>query len=395
MKPMSRRNALKGIAALAAGSSFAGRISAAPSQTARDRRIPLVHLTDLYHPPQDPDDHLDLATIYGLPEYDLRGVVLDVTRKFLVGKPDGWDIPRDPGYVPVAQLNHLTGRAVPAAMGPIDPLTHPGDDARDRPVAEQAGIALLLDVLERSAEPVTISVVGSGRVLAAAYNRAPELVLAKTRTVLLNAGATGGPKREWNAGLDPAAYLALWRSGLPLDWYPCGTDRSAFDPVHERGTFWKVHHAVLFRDLADGLRAWIGLAFTGSLRGDVIRALSESGRGAAWEQVLAGERNMWATVSLVLGAGRVLAKTPEGWRFLPAAEAAGMELWPLRLDPIRATVDDDGHVNWTTTAEDSNRRLFGRKPGADYGLAMAEALNAHFHEIAVHPLDLQRAAPKS
>jgi hypothetical protein len=39
--------------------------------------------------------------------------------------------------------------------------------------------------------------------------------------------------------------------------------------------------------------------------------------------------------------------------------------------------------------------LFGRKPGADYGLAMAEALNALFREIAVHPLDLQRAVPKS
>lgn len=378
MKKLSRRSALKGLAALAAGTALPRQLAGA---VVPDRRIPLVHVTDLYHPPQDPDDHLDLATIVALPEYDLRGVVLDITRKFLVPKPDGWDIARDPGYVPVAQLNHLTGRAVPAAMGPVDPLAHPADDARDRPPSEQAGIALLLDVLARSPEPVTISAVGSGRVIAAAFNREPELMRAKTRTILLNIGSTGGPKREWNVGLDPAAYIALWRSGLPIDWFPCGTDRSAFDPAHERGTYWKAAHVALFRDLPDGLRAWLGYAFGGSARGDIIRALAESGRGAEWEAVLAGERNMWATISLVMGASRVPARTPEGWRFVPASAAAGLETWPCRLDAIRATVDDEARVSWQLVEEATGRRLFGRQAGTAYGVAMTEALNALLREM--------------
>lgn len=381
MKKITRRNALKTMATLAAGSALPGRAFAAPAGARTDGRIPLLHITDLYHPPQDPDDHLDLATIIGLPEYDLRGVVLDITRKFLVAKPDGWDIARDPGYVPVAQLNYLTGRAIPAAMGPIDPLAHPGDDARNRSLAEQGGINLLLEVLERSTEPVTISAVGSGRVLAAAFNREPELMKARTRAILLNIGSTGGPKREWNVGLDPAAYIALWRSGLPIHWFPCSTDRSAFDPAHERGTYWKVRHDVLFRDLPDGLRAWLDHAFNGSTRGDSIRALAEGGRGAGWDKVLAGERNMWATVSLAMGAGRVLARTPEGWRFVPADTATGMEQWPFRLDPISATVDDEAKVSWQLAKDPATFRLFGRKPGTDYGLAMAEALNALFRGI--------------
>lgn len=376
MKNLTRRNALKTMATLVAGSALPGRASAAPAGARADGRIPLLHVTDLYHPPQDPDDHLDLATIIGLPEYDLRGVVLDITRKFLVAKPDGWDIARDPGHVPVAQLGYLTGRAIPAAMGPIDPLAHPGDDARDRPLAEQGGINLLLEVLERSTEPMTLSAVGSGRVLAAAYNREPELMKARTRAILLNIGSTGGPKREWNVGLDPAAYIALWRSGLPIHWFPCGTDRSAFDPAHERGTYWKVRHEVLFRDLPDGLRAWLDYAFNGSARGDIIRALAEGGRGASWDKVLTGERNMWATISLVMGAGRVLARTPVGWRFVPAAAATGLEQWPCRLDPIRATVDDEAKVSWELAKVASPHSLFGRKPGPEYGVAMAEALNA-------------------
>jgi hypothetical protein len=340
-----------------------------------------VHLTDLYHPPQDPDDHIDLATIVGLADYEVRGVVLDITRKFLVPAPAGWDIAREPGFVAVNQLAQLTGRTIPVAMGPTAPLAGFRDTAIDRPRAEQAGIELLLEVLARSREPVTISIVGSARVLAAAFNRAPELMKAKIRAILLNIGSTGGPKREWNVGLDPAAYIALWRSGLPIHWFPCGTDRSAFDPAHERGTYWKVRHDVLFRDLPDGLRAWLEYAFNGSVRGDIIRALAEGGRGADWDKVLTGERNMWATISLVMGAGRILARTPEGWRFVPAAAAAGLEQWPCRLDPIRATVDDEAKVSWELAKEATPHCLFGRKPGPEYGPAMGEALNALLRSI--------------
>jgi len=373
------------MAAAAAGAMVGGRVVAAVAEATAPatprRRIPLLHLTDLYHPPQDPDDHIDLATIVGFAEYDLRGVVLDVTRKFLVAAPAGWDIAREPGYVAVNQLAQLTGRTIPAAIGPTEPLAHPGDNALDRPRAEQTGITLLLEELARSREPVTISVVGSARVLAAAFNREPALVRSKTRAVLLNAGSTGGPKREWNVALDPAAYVALWRSGLPLHWFPCATDRGAFDPVPERGTYWKATHAALFANLSAPLRAWFGYAFSGAQHGDFARALTEDGRGPRWEKVLAGERNLWATASLAMGAGRVLARTPAGWRFLPAGKASGAEQWPWRLDPIRATVEDEGRVDWRAVAEPAGAWIFGRREGIGYGVAMAEALNAVLREI--------------
>jgi hypothetical protein len=40
-------------------------------------RIPVLYCTDLFHPHDDPDDHFDLATLYAIPEFDLRGIVLD------------------------------------------------------------------------------------------------------------------------------------------------------------------------------------------------------------------------------------------------------------------------------------------------------------------------------
>lgn len=365
----SRRHFLATTAAFGAGALLPVRWGhAAPSAGRGDRagRVPLVHVTDLYHPPQDPDDQLDLATIVALEELDLRAVVLDITERFLVPAPEGFDVPRDPGFVPVAQLGYLLGRTIPTAAGPTQPLRAPDDDARGQPQREQAGIDLLLDTLDASAEPVVISAVGSARVVTAAFNRAPALMRAKTRAVLLNAGSTSPARREWNVDLDPAAYVGLWSSGLPIHWYPCAT---------ERGTYWRASHHDLFEEIPDALRAWFAYGFAGSARGDVIGALRDLGAGAVWEHVLAGTRNVWATASLAMAAGRVLAQTLDGWRFVPEAEAGGLERWPWRLDPITTEVNADAEVEWRL-AEGASHRLFGRKPGAEFSTAMTEALNA-------------------
>src|SRR5579872_7145237 len=40
-------------------------------------KVPLIHCTDLFHPPGDPDDHVDLATVFALPPFDVRAIILD------------------------------------------------------------------------------------------------------------------------------------------------------------------------------------------------------------------------------------------------------------------------------------------------------------------------------
>jgi len=372
---MKRRELL-----IAGASAFAGLTPVA--KIAFDRtegpvkgsKIPLVHITDLYHPPQDPDDHIDLATVAALEEFDIKGVVLDVSRKFLQGSPAGFDIQRDPGFAPVAQLGYLLGRSIPVAAGPTRPLNRPEDDVADRSPEEQAGVRLLLDILAECRDRVVVSVVGSARVLTAAYNRSPEFLGEKVRSVLLNAGSTAGPKREWNVGLDPEAYTGLWRTGLPIHWYPCATEEGAFNPDHERGTYWKSTHAAIFRDLAPPLRAWFAYALTRDRRGDIIGVLDDEISPSIWNRILAQERNMWSTVSLVMAAGRVLAKTSMGWRFIPSSMAATGSVWPWRLDPITATVSQAADVQWRLAGERGNALLFGRERGSGFGEAMAEAL---------------------
>ncbi|MHB8866577.1 MAG: nucleoside hydrolase [Pirellulaceae bacterium] len=335
--------------------------------------IPFIHTTDLYHPPQDPDDHVDLATVFALPELDLRAVILDPTHKFVEQQ--------DPGYVPVAQLNYLTGRGVPVAAGPIDPLQSPSDTAKDRPRREQAGIELLLQAISLCSEPAFVSVMGSARAVAAAWNREPQLLQQKVRAVLVNAGATTGkPGAEWNVDLDVHAWVALMRSGLPILWYPC-TGEHGPTGLDSHNTYWPVSHQQLFDGLPQPIRAYFDYAFNHHARGDIVRALSAVGDGPSWEKVLAGQRNMWSTASLIMAAGRVLAQTSAGWRFVAQEQAGGLTLQPLEMLSIRCEVDDNGVVGWSLTPEPSNVRIFCRKPDEEHVRAMGEATNALLRQI--------------
>ncbi len=382
-KSLSRRKLLLGAGASLGYLSAFGHVASSaragvhPHSVASSpkpaKTISFIHTTDLYNPPQDPDDHVDLATVYALPELDVRAVILDPTRKF-IGR-------LDPGFVPVAQLNYLTGRAVPVAAGPIDPLRSPSDAVQDRPRREQAGIGLLLDALSRCEEPAFVSVVGSARIIAAAWNREPKLLQQKVRGVLVNAGATTGkPGAEWNVDLDAHAWIALLRSGLPLLWYPCTGEHgpTGLDP---HNTYWPVSHRRLFDGLPQPLRAYFDYAFNRHARGDVIRALSVLGSGPSWEKVLADRRNMWSTASLVMAAGRVLAQTAEGWRFVAKEQAAGLKVQTLEMLSIGCDVDDSGVVRWSPKPEQGKMKIFHRNPDEEHVRAMGEATNALLRQM--------------
>jgi hypothetical protein len=340
-------------------------------------KIPLVHTTDLFHPPADPDDHFDLATVYALEEFDVKAVLLD--RALLPGSQA-----LEPGYIPVAQLSHMTGRTTVVAAGPSAPLSSPRDVATGGPHSEQTAIHTLLDVLRTSPDRVVVTVLGSARIVAAAYQRDPGLLKNKIRAVLLNAGSSGDDAAEYNVRIDVPAYAGLLRSGLPIDWYPCaaaGPNKSVANNVGERNTFWRAAQRDLFNGLPQPLLSWFLYALRRSPRNDLLRALRED--QPMPEQVLGAQRNMWSTASFALAAGRVLAKTSEGWRFLPAGRVTrGQLVEAMELEPVAVTVSDDGRTTWKPATR-SNIRLFRRRPGPQYDAAMTEGLNALLGSLPV------------
>jgi len=145
--------------------------------------IPVIYCTDLFHPHDDPDDHFDLAMIYAIPELEIKAIILDQGRKQLT----------KPGRIPVSQINRITGRNVPVAIGLAEKLTGPEDKGLDQPEQFQTGVELLLKTVRESPIPLNIITVGSVRDLAAAFNREPELFREKVARVMSFIGEASTP----------------------------------------------------------------------------------------------------------------------------------------------------------------------------------------------------------
>ena len=64
------------------------------------------------------------------------------------------------------------------------------------PRFQQIGVELLLKVLREAKEPVEITIFGSARAVAVAYNREPELLKKRVKRIHLCAGAGG--RATWN-----------------------------------------------------------------------------------------------------------------------------------------------------------------------------------------------------
>lgn len=133
------------------------------------KKIPVVVITDLYHPYQDPGDNMDLIMGFGLPDVDLKAVLLDITdafRKDTADHPTLWKDPRGPreaGIIPVEQLSYIFNKKVPYGIGPLSMMKSEEDRMEYLPDYEQEAIDILLEVLKKSKEPVEILSFGSAR----------------------------------------------------------------------------------------------------------------------------------------------------------------------------------------------------------------------------------------
>jgi inosine-uridine nucleoside N-ribohydrolase len=179
----------------------------------------MIHVTDLFRPHNDPDDHWDLACVYSLAYQgyvDLLAILVDYPPARLHTDPD---------VLAVAQLNYLCGKAVPVMVGSpesIEPhqATKPGNKPQLR------GVRAMLDTMRRAPSPVAISVLGSCRDVALAGQLEPDLFANKCAAIYLNAG-NGTPDKskikrlESNVEVDPKAYAAMFQLPCPIYWLPC------------------------------------------------------------------------------------------------------------------------------------------------------------------------------
>jgi hypothetical protein len=262
--------------------------ASAAEANGRRRSVPIVYSSDLYHPHDDPDDHFDLATLFAISEFDIRGIIID-TGPGGAGRP---------GFVAVQQMMHITGRIVPYTAGLVANLRSQGDRAEHQPGAAQGGVNLILKTLRESQTPVTIFTTGSLRDVAAAYNREPGLFRKKTARLYINIGHAGGDL-EWNVKLDPHAFVRILDSPLPVYWVPC------FGPDGLE-SHWQFRQGDVLETAPLAVQNYIVYALTKASpnQRDPIKALTEPIPQPIRDKVWAENRSMWCTAAFLHAAGR-------------------------------------------------------------------------------------------
>jgi hypothetical protein len=335
-------------------------------------RVPVIYGTDLFHPHDDPDDHFDLATLFALPELEVKAILLDQGEKQL----------QRPGAIPLEQMMRLTGRRVPFAIGLARKLASPADDGRDQPARFQAAVDLLLKTLRESPEPVTIIAAGSVRDIAAAWNREPALMKRKAARLYLNIGNADRRGSEYNVDLDPQAYVGLLRSGLPL--YLCFCMPMAQPAASNAlySTWWRFRQSEVLASAPRELQNYFIYALQRCAPEELdpqkaLPADLRPWRRLVWEM----DRNMWCTASFLHAAGRNVRETSGGWTAAGGGAAGGGSA-PFTFVPARLEVDGTGKTAWQAGVTNANIQLFKVLSAERYSAAMRDCLRELLNSVA-------------
>ena len=336
-----------------------GMVLISATNAQETKRIPIIYSTDLFQPPEDPDDHYDLAIISCLKELELKALIFDL------GTPHRK--PEEIGTAALNQIEKITGSSLPPwKIGLRNPLRDPDDKALEQPDEFQHGVTLILETLEKSEERVVMFMVGSCRDFAVAFNRNPDLLRKKVKAVYVNAGnGPAGKQTEWNVSLDPNAYAALMSSGLPIYWCPCFTADNLKLPFPDdvsAGKAWCTYFIVpnqakLFESTRDVVKNYFVYALNKSQEQPLVfldqtpQPLPES------------PRNMWCTGPFLHAAGRkIYEKAGHEWIATGSDDAPNraVEVFrfePMNIKPIVKTENGKPVVEFLETTDDTTGNI--------------------------------------
>ncbi len=370
---MARKKILTAVVWVLGGAFLSSAFCLGSDSFGSDRTVPVVQVTDLFRPHNDPDDHWDLACVYALAyqgEMDLRGIVID--------SPPARRNNRDwnPDVQAVAQMNYLTGLAVPVVVGCSEPMQSRDDTKEKASPSDLNGIRLILNVLRESPKPVVINITGCCRDVAIAGKREPSLFAQKCAGVYLNAG-TGSPnpelavRLEYNVSLEPGAYAAIFDLPCPVYWMPCFEEVKPFSEqgVREYGTFYRFRQNEILPYLSERIQNYFGYMYARRIDSNWLQYLEGSNDKALLSKQGALFRNIWCTGGFLHVVGKTV--TREG-SIVPKA-TAGKEA-VFTFDPIRVTCSDKGITLWKPDKTAKNRYIFHVRDVANYQTVLTKAM---------------------
>ncbi len=342
-----------------------------PANAAADKaNVPLIHVTDLYRPHLDPDDHWDLACVYALArrgDVDIKAIIID----YPPTEPKG----HNPDVIAVAQMNRITGLSVPVAVGSPHPMKSRRDTQPNAAESDLQGVRMMLNVLRASERPVLISVTGSSRDVAIAGRTDPSLFAWKCAGIYLNAG-TGLPdkgpsgKLEYNVTLDGIAYAAIFDLPCPVFWLPCfeGTESNGGPVVREYASHYVFRQGAILPRLSPPLRNYFACMFSRSTTSDWLGSLMGTPDGVLLAEQADKDRHMWCTAGFFHLAGYGVSADGQ----IRRRDDAGV----CTFEPVRITCGDDGVPRWHADRDSKNRFLLHVRDVEHYQFAMTKAMGA-------------------
>jgi hypothetical protein len=368
------RRTVLGMTAAGVAASFLwpGFASGNESEKAK-KKTPVLHVTDLYRPHMDPDDHWDLAVVYALAyrgDIELKGVLIDHLPEN-AGR-------RNPDIAAVAQMNLIAGTCVPVAVGSGLPMRSRDDVQANVPTVHRQGVQMVLDVLRKSSEPVVINVLGSSRDVAIAGKNEPELFKAKCAGIYLNAG-TGSPKMgpasklEYNVTLDKYAFAAIFDLPCPVYWMPCFEELGSGwqQQVCEYGTHYKFRQDQILPYLSDMVQNYFSYMFGKYTDSNWLGYLEGPKDKALLSKVGSVYRNMWCTAGFLHEAGYTVTRDGQiVSRNKKHAEPV------VTFDAVKVKCDDNGVTHWVHDDGSKDRFIFHVRDTGNYQPAMTGAMKS-------------------
>lgn len=338
---------------------------------ATPKKTPFIHQTDLFHPHADPDDHWDLATVFSLAgsgHIDLLAVLIDHPPSPRHG---------DPAICAVAQMNHVTGLSVPAAVGSPIPAAEYLENSDDVKTSDSEGIHAVIRLLRDSPDRVAISIAGSCRDVAIAGGLEPGLFEEKCLGIYVNAGTSGDGnydgRQEYNVTLDPSAYALIWDIPCPIYWLPCfesvGPEKTGQFTAGTYSSWYSFKHGDILDDLSPEVQRFFLYMYDQSADYRWLSYLHRSTDERLRSHFAPLERSMWCTAGFLHAAG--LAASRAG------TVAAGSELPDevFTFSPIRLDCSPSSKVSWERCA-DGRLNILEVKDTVAYPIAMGRALKS-------------------
>ncbi|MBN2137251.1 MAG: hypothetical protein JW720_05560 [Sedimentisphaerales bacterium] len=362
MSAISRRGFLGAAAAMSLNVASAGnrKNSASP--------IPVLHVTDLFRPHMDPDDHWDLACVYAqafLGQIDLKAVVIDFPVK-----------DRDPDIAAVAQLNHITGLTVPIAVGSPKPFKAHGNVTPNPADSDYNAARLILDVLDKNPQGLIINITGCSRDVALAGRINPGLFTKNCAAIYLNAGA-GEPKKpadaelEYNVNLDATAHAAIFDLPCPIYWMPCFEQTRSLWVVRQFGTYYKFRQDRILPHLSERMQNYFASMLGKVQSADWLRYLNGPRDEKLLEEQGRAYRNMWCTAGFFHAIGKTVVA--DG-RIIPTGQTPDRPVYAF--EPIKVACTDSAGAQWTPDPNSQNRHIFRILDIENYPSAMTKAMKS-------------------